>query len=82
MKPAINLIHIFEKTKDKNGEEYYVQRYVGHAPATIGERHYHGDQGKRLLPLFREKVVSYIDKEMAMGKAPVDSRIIPGPEWW
>ena len=35
---------------------YYVQRYVGHAPQTIGERHYHGDQGKRLITFFKEKV--------------------------
>jgi len=40
---------------------------------------YHGDQGKRLLPLFREKVVSYIDGEVAKWKAPEDSPIIPGP---
>jgi len=58
---------------------YYVQRYVGHAPSTIGERHYHGDQGKRLLPLFREKVVAPIEAEIAKWKAPADSPIMPGP---
>jgi len=58
---------------------YYVQRYVGHAPATIGERHYHGDQGKRLISFFREKVVSHIDGEVDKWKAPADSPIIPGP---
>ena len=58
---------------------YYVQRYVGHAPTTIGERHYHGDQGKRLIPLFREKVVAHIETEIAQWKAPLDSHILPGP---
>jgi integrase len=58
---------------------YYVQRYVGHAPATIGERHYHGDQGKRLVPLFREHVVSRIEAEIAAWKGPADSHILPGP---
>ena len=58
---------------------YYVQRYVGHAPMTIGERHYHGDQGKRLFPLFREKVVSHIEAEIAIWKAPADTPILPGP---
>ena len=58
---------------------YYVQRYVGHAPATIGERHYHGDQGKRLIPLLREKVVAHIDGEIGKWEAPLDSPIIPGP---
>ncbi len=58
---------------------YYMQRYVGHAPTSIGERHYHGDKGKRLLPLFREKVVSYIDDAVAKWNAPADSGIIPFP---
>ena len=58
---------------------YYIQRYVGHAPATIGERHYHGDQGKRLIPLFKEKVVVYLEAEIAKWKAPIDSPILPGP---
>jgi len=58
---------------------YYVQRYVGHAPSTIGEKHYHGDQGKRLIPLFREKVVSYIEAEISKWNTPTDSLILPGP---
>jgi len=60
---------------------YYVQRYVGHAPTTIGERHYHGDQGKRLIPLFREKVVSQIEAEIAKWNAPSDSPIWPSHSW-
>ncbi len=58
---------------------YYVQRYVGHAPTTIGERHYHGDQGKRILPLFREKVVARIEEEIRQWNTPSDSWIIPSP---
>ena len=57
---------------------YYVQRYVGHAPQTIGERHYHGDQGKRLIPLFREKVVSHIEAIISRWNAPVDTTILLG----
>lgn len=58
---------------------YNVQRYVGHAPTTIGERHYHGDQGRRMIPLFKEKVVIMIEEEIKKWKAPIDSQIIPGP---
>ncbi len=58
---------------------YYVQRYVGHAPATIGERHYHGDQGKRLFPLFQEKVVAHIEEEIGKWKAPENSPLVFGP---
>jgi len=58
---------------------YYVQRYVGHAPATIGERHYHGDQGKRIIPLFKDKVVVNIEAEIKTWKAPADTQVIPGP---
>lgn len=58
---------------------YYVQRYVGHAPSTIGERHYHGDQGKRLIPLFREQVVSHLEAEIANWDSSQDSGILPGP---
>lgn len=58
---------------------YYVQRYVGHAPQTIGEKHYHGDRGVRMLPLFREKVVGPIEAEIAEWDAPADTRVLPGP---
>ena len=58
---------------------YYVQRYVGHAPTTIGERHYHGDKGKRMVPLFREKVVKHIEAKISTWKAPADSVIMSGP---
>ncbi len=58
---------------------YYVQRYVGHAPQTIGERHYHGDQGKRLISWYREKVINPIEEVIKTWEAPTDSSIIPGP---
>ncbi|MBI1390453.1 MAG: tyrosine-type recombinase/integrase [bacterium] len=56
---------------------YYVQRYVGHAPQTIGERHYHGDKGKRLIPLFRQQVVDHIEEEVRRWKAPMNTPIRP-----
>ncbi len=57
---------------------YYVQRYVGHSPQTIGERHYCGDQGKLLLPLFREKVVGHIESSIREWDGPEDSVLLPG----
>lgn len=44
---------------------FYVQRYVGHAPTTIGERYYHGNQGWRLIPLYKEHVVKNVEQEIA-----------------
>ena len=58
---------------------YYVQRYVGHVPSTIGERHYHGDRERRILPLLRDKVLSHIEEEISKWEAPEDSPILPGP---
>ena len=58
---------------------YYVQRYVGHAPTTIGERHYHGDQGKRMLPLFKDKVIKPMEDEIKKWIMPADSVIFSGP---
>lgn len=59
--------------------DYYLKRYVGHAPTTIGERHYFGDQGKRLIPLFQEKVVKHIEAEISTWDAPEPCLILPGP---
>ena len=56
---------------------YYVQRYVGHAPSTVGERHYFGDQPHRLLPLFREKVVTHIEDEISQWQAPDGTPVLP-----
>ncbi|MBE7558485.1 site-specific integrase [bacterium] len=59
--------------------DYYLKRYVGHAPTTIGEKHYFGDQGRRLTPLFQEKVVKNIEVEISTWEAPEPSLILPGP---
>jgi len=58
---------------------YYVQRYVGHAPSSIGEKHYHGDQGDRLLPLYRQKVLSHIQAAVEEWGKDRDSSVLPGP---
>jgi integrase len=47
---------------------YYVQRYVGHAPKTIGERYYHGDEWERMMPFLRDQVVKNI--EAALNHSP------------
>ncbi len=41
---------------------YLVDRYVGHAPRSIMERHYADQQKGRLVDAFREKVVPLIDE--------------------
>ena len=56
---------------------YYVQRYVGHAPNSIGERHYHGDKGKRLIQLYRIHVVAHIEEELGNCEVLSDSPIFP-----
>lgn len=58
---------------------YYVQRYVGHSPKTVGERHYHADQGKRMIPMYREHVVDHVNQMVQKWRAPLDSVICPGP---
>jgi len=58
---------------------YYVQRYVGHAPSTIGERHYQGDRGDRLLSHFREKVIPHVEEAISSWEASADSPVIVGP---
>lgn len=57
----------------------YVQRYVGHAPSTIGEKHYHGDKGARMVELYREKVIAQVEAIIATWNAPADTPILPGP---
>jgi len=41
-----------------------VDRYCGHAPTTMMERHYFGDRRDRLVKLFRDNVVPRIDQEV------------------
>lgn len=43
---------------------YFVNRYLGHAPQTMAEKHYHGEvsrNGTNLVDLLREQVVRRID---------------------
>jgi len=51
-----------------------VDRYCGHAPTTMMERHYFADQRKRLVGLFREHVVPLIDAEVEAAPA-ADSEV-------
>lgn len=43
---------------------YVVDRFCGHAPKTVMERHYFGDQKKRMVEVFRQQVVPRIDEEV------------------
>jgi integrase len=56
--------------------DYILQRYVGHAPTTIGERHYYGDKGSMMITNFREKVVARIDRIVDDWNAPHDLHLI------
>ena len=38
-----------------------VDRYVGHAPKTVAERHYFGDRKSRMAEVFREHVSAKVD---------------------
>lgn len=41
-----------------------VEFYMGHSPKDVTERNYFGNQGDRLLPLFREHVVHRVEAEI------------------
>ena len=58
---------------------YHVVRYVGHSPRNIGERHYYGDRGARLVEQLKTHVVEKIEAEIAGWEAPQDALILPGP---
>lgn len=53
-----------------NWNQMLVDRYCGHAPTTMMERHYFADQRKRLVGLFREHVTPLIDAEVEAALAP------------
>jgi len=64
----------------KNGwEGYYLSRYVGHSPRSISERHYVEGRGERLVPLYLEKVVANVEKQIAKWNAPEGSSLIQRP---
>jgi hypothetical protein len=46
---------------DEGWNTYLVDRYVGHAPQTVAERHYFGDKKGRMVEVFREHVAAKID---------------------
>jgi len=50
-----------EHAIDEGWNRYLVDRYVGHAPETIAERHYFGDKRSRMVDVFREHVSTKID---------------------
>jgi len=53
--------HALEHAADEGWNTYLVDRYVGHAPKTVMERHYFGDKNSRMVGVFREHVVTKID---------------------
>lgn len=57
---------------------YYVQRYVGHTPSTIGKLHYHGDEWTRILPFLQEKVVDRLEELIRSWNAPADTPVFRG----
>jgi integrase len=61
---------------DNGFYDYFLQRYVGHAPKTVGERHYFADKGIRLVPEFRNRIVSRIDDEVSKWIPQEDSKLI------
>ena len=53
-------------TEATNGgwDGYFVNRYLGHSPQTMAERHYHGEvsrNGESMIDLLRKHVVCHID---------------------
>ncbi len=53
--------HALEHAADEGWNTYLVDRYVGHAPKTLAERHYFGDKRGRMIEVFREHVTDKID---------------------
>ncbi|MCE7910009.1 MAG: hypothetical protein DYH02_16855 [Candidatus Omnitrophica bacterium COP1] len=53
--------HAMEHAIDEGWNTYLVDRYVGHAPKTVAEKHYFGDKKGRMVEVFREHVAGKID---------------------
>lgn len=66
-------------SRGRQSNSEYVERYRGHSPQSITERHCHGDQGKRLLSLFQEKVVAHVKDEILVWNEDRKSGIVPNP---
>jgi len=61
---------------------YYLQRYVGHSPRSIGERHYVADKGETLLRHFRDKVLVNVEEQIRQWAEKRESTgIVPGPRF-
>ena len=60
--------------------DFYLKRYVGHAPAKedVGLRHYVEDNPAALLGLFREKIMAPIEEAINSWNAPGESLLLPG----
>lgn len=54
--------HALENAISEGWNTYLVDRYVGHAPKTVAERHYFGDKKRRMVEVFREHVSCKIDR--------------------
>jgi integrase len=50
-----------------------LQRYVGHSPSSITEKHYFGDQGKKMVERYREKILPKIEERIRSWSCPQDS---------
>ena len=53
--------HAIEHSVDEGWNPVIVDRYVGHVPKSVAERHYFGDKKSRMVALFQEHVSSKID---------------------
>lgn len=58
---------------------YLVDRFCGHAPKTMMEKHYFGDRKSRMVELFRQEVTARIDAELA--RLGEDSGDKNGTKW-
>jgi hypothetical protein len=56
-----------------------MDRYVGHKANTTARQHYVANQGKVLVPNFREKIIAPLEEAIRTWKAPVGSVVLPGP---
>ena len=50
-----------EHAIEEGWNTYLVDRYVGHAPQSVAEKHYFGDKKRRMVEVFREHVLTKID---------------------
>ncbi len=53
--------HAMEHAIEEGWNTYLVDRYVGHAPKTVAERHYFGDKKGRMVEVFRKHVSGKIN---------------------